>query len=47
MRVKTADQHPQPRFPFASSIPPTDAHREAAADRWERLGLLARLVRRS
>jgi hypothetical protein len=45
MRIKTADKHPQPRF--ATSIPPTDAHREAAAERWERRGLLGRLVRRS
>jgi hypothetical protein len=46
MRVKTVEQHPEPRIPFATSIPPTDAHRAAAADRWERRGLLGRLIRR-
>src|ERR671930_2386076 len=46
MRVKTVEQHPQPSVPYATSIPPTDAARAAAADRWERRGLLRRLVRR-
>ena len=48
MRMKSVnDSHPEPRMPFGSVIPPTPAEAAAAADsRWERRGLLGRLVRR-
>jgi hypothetical protein len=44
MREKPTKTHPEPRF--TSSVPPTAAEVEAAAHRWERRGLLGRLVRR-
>jgi hypothetical protein len=37
---------PAPRQPFASSVPPTPAEERVADARWERRGLLDRLVRR-
>jgi hypothetical protein len=47
MSAKALSTHPRPRLPFATSVPHTEAERQAAADRWERRGLLARLVRRA
>jgi hypothetical protein len=46
MREKPTKTHPEPRMPFTSSVPPTAAEVEAASHRWERRGLLGRLVRR-
>jgi hypothetical protein len=36
--------HPQPRTPNASSVPPTPAEAAVFSVRWERHGLLGRLV---
>jgi hypothetical protein len=36
--------HPQPRTPNVSSVPPTPAEAAASSVRWERHGLLGRLV---
>ena len=36
--------HPQPRTPNVSSVPPTPAEAAAFSVRWERHGLLGRLV---
>ena len=38
------DIHPQPRTPNASSVPPTPAEAAVFSVRWERHGLLGRLV---
>jgi hypothetical protein len=46
MRTKAIETHPEPRMQFASSVPASDAERKAASNRWQRLGLLDRLVRR-
>jgi hypothetical protein len=46
MRVKSTTIHPEPRTPFTSTVPPTVAEQAAASDRWERRGLLGRLVKR-
>jgi len=46
MRVKTDRTRPEPRMPFASSVPPTPAEEHAASGRWERRGPLGRLIRR-
>jgi hypothetical protein len=46
MRMKSTKTHPEPRTPFASTVPPTIAEQAAASDRWERRGPLGRLVRR-
>ena len=46
MRAKSTKTHPEPRMPFASTVPPTPAELEAASDRWERRGPLGLLVRR-
>lgn len=47
MRANPTKAHPEPRTPFTGSVPPTLAEQHAASDRWERRGLLGRLVRRS
>jgi hypothetical protein len=45
MHDKTqANPHPQPRMPIASSVPPTPAEEAVSSVRWERHGLLGRLV---
>jgi hypothetical protein len=41
-----AKSDPEPRMPFASAVPPTPAEEAIAAERWERRGLLGRLVRK-
>jgi hypothetical protein len=46
MRVKSDKTRPEPRMPFASSVPPTLAEEQAASGRWERRGPLGRLIRR-
>jgi hypothetical protein len=46
MRTTSKRTHPQPRLPFVSSIPPAPAEFAAGAARWERRGVLSRLVRR-
>jgi hypothetical protein len=45
MRVKFIANHPEPRSPYASSVPPTPAEAAASTVGWERRGLLGRLVR--
>lgn len=47
IEITTTQAHPQtgPRPPFASSVPPTPGEMAAATARWERRGLLQRLVR--
>jgi hypothetical protein len=47
MRTKTIETHPEPRMPVASSVPATDAERNAASNSWVRRGLLDRLARSS
>jgi hypothetical protein len=47
MRTKPDKTRPEPRMPFATSVPPTPAEEQAASDRWERRGPLRRLVRRA
>jgi hypothetical protein len=42
-----AKAHPEPRMPFATTIPPTPAEEAIAAESWGRRGLLRRLVRLS
>jgi len=45
MHHKTeANPHPQPRMPIVSSVPPTPAEEASSSVRWERHGLLRRLV---
>jgi hypothetical protein len=46
MRTISKRTHPQPWLLFVSLSPPTPAEVAAAAERWERRGLLSRLVRR-
>ena len=46
--MRATDQiksHPQPRMPFASSVPETPAEAALSAVSWERRGPLGRLVR--
>jgi hypothetical protein len=38
-------QHPQPRTPPATAVPPTPAEEATLTARWERRGLLRRLAR--
>jgi hypothetical protein len=45
MRVQSDKTLPEPRMPFASTVPPTPAEERAGDGRWERRGLLGRLVR--
>jgi hypothetical protein len=45
MRVTSEKTVPEPRQPFASSVPPTPAEERAFAAGWRRTGLLGRLVR--
>jgi hypothetical protein len=45
MRITSEKTVPEPRQPFASSIPLTPAEERAAAEGWQRRGLLGRLVR--
>lgn len=47
MRAPSEKILPEPRLPFASSVPPTPAEERAGDGSWERRGLLGRLVRRS
>jgi hypothetical protein len=47
MRTTTIKTRPEPRSPFASSVPPTPAEHAAASDRWARRGFLGRLVKRA
>ncbi len=48
MQDKTsANPHPQPRMPIVSSVPPTPAEEAASLVRWERHGVLGRLVQAS
>jgi hypothetical protein len=46
MNAKSTDRRPEVTAALVSTVPPTAAEREAAADRWERRGPLGRLVRR-
>jgi hypothetical protein len=46
MNAYPMDRRPEPKAPIVSTVPPTVAEQEAAADRWERRGPLGRLVRR-
>jgi hypothetical protein len=43
----SANPHPQPRMPTKSSVPPTPAEEGASSVRWERQGVLRRLVKAS
>jgi hypothetical protein len=43
-RKTSAIPHPQPRMPIASSVPPTPAEAAVSSVRWERHGLLGRLI---
>lgn len=45
MSVKSEKTLPEPRLPFASTVPPSPAEVQAAAVSWRRHGLLRRLVR--
>ena len=47
MHSKPEKTIPVPRQPFASAVPPTPAEEQVADARWERRGLLDRLVRRA
>jgi hypothetical protein len=47
MRSQATKTHPEPRMPFATTVPPTPAEEQAASGRWERRGLLGRLIRRA
>ena len=40
-----SNPHPEPRVPFASTVPPTPAEEAVISVSWERRGLLNRLVR--
>jgi hypothetical protein len=40
-----ANVKPEPRMPFAGTVPPTPAEHAIASERWERRGPLRRLVR--
>ena len=41
---RSGNPHPQPRMPIASSVPPTPTEEAVSSVRWERHGLLRRLV---
>jgi hypothetical protein len=43
-RKTSANPHPLPRMPIASSVPPTPAEEAVSSVRWERHGLLGRLI---
>jgi hypothetical protein len=46
MHAKTdRKSHPEPRSSFPSSVPLTPGEQAAASSRWERRGLLRRLIR--
>ena len=47
MYKTSATPHPQPRMPNKSSVPPTLAEEGASSVRWERHGMLRRLVKAS
>jgi hypothetical protein len=45
MNPTSSAQHPEPRTPHFSAVPPTPAEEAAMSVRWERRGLLRRLTR--
>jgi hypothetical protein len=45
MHRTSSAQHPEPRTPPSSAVPPTPAEEAAMSVRWERRGLLRRLAR--